>query len=109
MNKTHCPALLVLFLLASILSTTCNNGAAAVILAPVAFQVAGAFHLDPATGFLAVAFGASCVFMLPFGNQCNLIVMGPGGYSPKDFLRAWITKPSATYSPRQSMTLMQSP
>ncbi|MHC4469545.1 MAG: SLC13 family permease [Planctomycetota bacterium] len=80
--------LLVLFGLASILSTTVNNGAAAVILAPVAFKVATATGLDLHQAFLAVAIGASCVFTLPFGNQCNLMVMGPGGYTPKDFLRA---------------------
>ncbi len=26
--------------------------------------------------------------MLPFGNQCNLMIMGPGGYRTLDFLRA---------------------
>jgi di/tricarboxylate transporter len=80
--------ILVLFGLASILSTTVNNGAAAVILAPVAAQVAAATDLGATRAFLAVAIGASCVFALPFGNQCNLMVMGPGGYTPKDFLRA---------------------
>jgi di/tricarboxylate transporter len=80
--------LLVLFGLASILSMTCNNGAAAVILAPVAAQVAIAGGLDLHAAFLAVAFGASCVFMLPFGNQCNLMIMGPGGYRTLDFLKA---------------------
>jgi len=80
--------LLVLFSLASLLSMTCNNGASAVILAPVAAQVASAGGVDLHDAFLAVAFGATCVFMLPFGNQCNLMIMGPGGYRTLDFLRA---------------------
>ena len=33
------------------------------------------------------AVAASCAFMLPFAHQCNLMVMGPGGYSTKDFAR----------------------
>lgn len=85
--------LLALFLAASLLSMTCNNGAAAVILAPVAFRLVDpgnplALDMDMSKVFLAVAFGASCVYMLPFGNQCNLMVMGPGGYTPKHFLKA---------------------
>jgi len=44
--------------------------------------------VDLHDAFLAVAFGATCVFMLPFGNQCNLMIMGPGGYRTLDFLRA---------------------
>ena len=67
---------------------TCNNGASAVILAPVAAQVATSGGVDLHDAFLAVAFGATCVFMLPFGNQCNLMIMGPGGYRTLDFLRA---------------------
>jgi di/tricarboxylate transporter len=77
-----------LFLLASALCLTCNNGAAAVILAPVAWKAAHAAGIEPAKAFLAVAFGASCAFLLPFGNQCNLMVMGPGGYRTRDYLRA---------------------
>jgi di/tricarboxylate transporter len=73
-----------LFLLSAVLSTTSNNGAAAVILAPVAASAAGP---DVAKAFLAVAYGASCAFALPFTHQCNLMVMGPGGYRTRDFVR----------------------
>ncbi|MHC4861479.1 MAG: SLC13 family permease, partial [Planctomycetota bacterium] len=79
--------LFCLFGLAAVLSMTCNNGAAAVILAPVAAQAAGGAGIDVSKAFLAVAYGASCVFMSPFGSQCNLMVMGPGGYTAKDYLR----------------------
>ena len=80
--------LMSLFALTMILSVTCNNGAAAVIMAPVAAACAVVPGLDVGKAFLAVAYGASCAFLLPFGNQCNLMVMGPGGYEPKDYLRA---------------------
>ena len=39
---------------------------------------------------LAVAYGASCAFVLPFAHQCNLMVMGPGGYRTRDFARVGI-------------------
>ena len=80
--------LLCLFTLSALIAILVNNGAAAVIVAPVAFLAADALDVPVATTYLAVAFGTSCAFVLPFGNQCCLMVMGPGGYTPKDYLRA---------------------
>ncbi|MHC4449355.1 MAG: SLC13 family permease [Planctomycetota bacterium] len=76
-----------LFLLSALLSTTSNNGAAAVILAPVAAKAAEVAGTSTAKAFLAVAYGASCAFILPFAHQCNLMVMSPGGYKTRDFVR----------------------
>ncbi|MEN8149030.1 MAG: SLC13 family permease [Planctomycetota bacterium] len=80
----------MLFLVAAILSTTSNNAAAAVILAPVALSAAASSGVDVHKAFLAVAYGTSCAFILPFAHQCNLMVMGPGGYSTKDFAKVGI-------------------
>jgi di/tricarboxylate transporter len=79
--------LAVLFVVAAVLSTTSNNGAAAVILAPVAWEVAHVSGLAAEKTFMAVAFGTSCAFLLPFAHQCNLLVMSPGGYATRDFAR----------------------
>lgn len=79
-----------LFVIAAVLSTTSNNGAAAVILAPVAYQVSMGSGLGVEKTFLAVAFGTSCAFVLPFAHQCNLMVMGAGGYRTRDFTRVGI-------------------
>jgi di/tricarboxylate transporter len=80
----------VLFAVSALLSTTSNNAAAAVILAPVAYAAAESSGVDVSKAFLAVAYGASCAFVLPFAHQCNLMVMGPGGYQTKDFARVGI-------------------
>jgi di/tricarboxylate transporter len=77
----------VLFAISALLSTTSNNAAAAVILAPVAYAAAESSGVDVSKAFLAVAYGASCAFILPFAHQCNLMVMGPGGYQTKDFVK----------------------
>jgi len=77
----------VLFAISALLSTTSNNAAAAVILAPVAYAAADSSGVDVGQAFLAVAYGASCAFVLPFAHQCNLMVMRPGGYSTKDFVK----------------------
>ena len=80
----------VLFAVSAVLSTTSNNAAAAVILAPVAYAAAQSSGVDVGKAFLAVAYGASCAFVLPFAHQCNLMIMGPGGYHTKDFAKVGI-------------------
>jgi len=80
----------VLFAVSALLSTTSNNAAAAVILSPVAYAAAQASGVDVGKAFLAVAYGASCAFVLPFAHQCNLMIMGPGGYRTKDFVKVGI-------------------
>jgi di/tricarboxylate transporter len=77
----------VLFTVSALLSVTSNNAAAAVILSPVAYAAAQSSGVDVSMAFLAVAYGASCAFVLPFAHQCNLMVMGPGGYRTSDFVR----------------------
>lgn len=80
----------VLFTVSALLSTTSNNAAAAVILSPVAYAAAESSGVDVGMAFLAVAYGASCAFVLPFAHQCNLMIMGPGGYQTKDFVKVGI-------------------
>ncbi|MDJ0803470.1 MAG: SLC13 family permease [Desulfobacterales bacterium] len=77
----------VLFAVSTLLSVTSNNAAAAVILSPVAYAAAESSGVDVGMAFLAVAYGASCAFVLPFAHQCNLMVMGSGGYTTKDFVK----------------------
>jgi di/tricarboxylate transporter len=75
-----------LFFLASAIAVTSSNSAAAVILAPIAAEVAAHGTVDLSIALLAVAYGCSCTFILPLA-QSNLIVMGPGGYRARDYLR----------------------
>jgi di/tricarboxylate transporter len=77
----------MLFVVSAVLSTTSNNAAAAVILAPVAYAAAQSSGVEVGKAFLAVAYGASCAFVLPFAHQCNLMIMSPGGYRTKDFVK----------------------
>jgi di/tricarboxylate transporter len=80
----------MLFVVSAVLSTTSNNAASAVILAPVAYAAAQSSGVEVSKAFLAVAYGASCAFVLPFAHQCNLMIMGPGGYHTKDFAKVGI-------------------
>jgi di/tricarboxylate transporter len=79
--------LAALFGAAAIVSVTSSNAAAAVILAPVASAIAASQGMPPTTPLLAVAYGCSCAFLVPFAHQCNLMVAAPGGYRTLDFVK----------------------
>ncbi len=81
------------FLLAMILIITMsvsdllNNAATAILMAPIAFNIALSLELNPDAFLMAVAVGASCAFLTPIGHQNNALIMGPGGYKFGDYWR----------------------
>lgn len=80
--------LAAVFLLAAFTALVTSNITAAVLLSPVAAQAASSFGLDPGTLLIGVALGASNGFLSPVAQQANLLVMGPGNYTPRDYVRA---------------------
>jgi di/tricarboxylate transporter len=62
-----------------------NNAATVLMVAPIAAGLATRLHLNPDPFLMAVALGAACDFLTPFGHQCNTLVMGPGGYRFGDY------------------------
>jgi di/tricarboxylate transporter len=77
----------VVYGLASLLTEIVSNNAVAVILTPIAIQLAQQLGVDPRPFVVAVMFGASASFATPIGYQTNTLVYGPGGYRFGDFLR----------------------
>ena len=71
-----------------LLSIFLNNVATAVIMGPIAIQLATLLGIDPDSALLAVLIGASSDFLTPIGHQNNMLVMGPGGYRFTDYARA---------------------
>ena len=80
-----------LMLVTSLLSQVISNTATAVLIAPVAVQMAGQLNVGTETLLLAVAVAASTAFATPVASPVNALVMGPGRYRFGDFLRAGIT------------------
>ncbi len=84
------PAWAVLALVLTItmtVSDVLNNAATAVVMAPLAAELAAALQVQPDAFLMAVAVGASCAFLTPIGHQNNTLVMGPGGYRFSDYWR----------------------
>jgi di/tricarboxylate transporter len=79
-------AILALVLVATMAITPILNNAATVLLmGPIAHGVAQNIGVDSAAFLMAVAIGASCDFLTPFGHQNNTLILGPGGYRFADF------------------------
>jgi di/tricarboxylate transporter len=79
--------LAVVYVLAMIFTEMITNIAVAVMLIPVAIAVATAGNYDPQPFIIAITLAASLSFVTPIGYQTNLMVMGPGGYQPRDYLK----------------------
>ncbi len=87
----------VLFLLVAFTTNVLTNNACAILITPIALnlatevQVPDGFAYDVSYLFaITVVFAANCSFASPIGYQTNLLVMGPGQYKFRDFLRAGI-------------------
>ncbi|WP_280545701.1 SLC13 family permease [Halomonas sp. 11-S5] len=85
------------YVLTLLLTETVTNNAAAALAFPVAWTTAQAFGVDPMPFIMAVAYGASACFLIPYGYQTHLMVYSPGHYSMGDFLRVGLPV-SLTYS-----------
>jgi di/tricarboxylate transporter len=77
----------ILNLVAVMLSLLIGGQAAAVVLAPIAIAAAKGIGADPRAMAMAVAVGCSLAFITPLGHPANLLVMGPGGYTFRDYWR----------------------
>ncbi len=79
--------LAAIVVVASIITSFLSNNAVAVLLTPIAIQVAAALEVSPRPYIIAVALGASACFATPIGYQTNTLVYGAGGYLFRDFIR----------------------
>ena len=70
-----------------LLTQVLNNASTAVIMTPIALEVAGAAGLDARPFLMAVVAGSSLGFLSPVAHQANAMILGPGGYRYRDFLR----------------------
>ncbi len=79
--------LAAVFFITFALTEVMSHAAAAVLVAPIAFNTAVELAVSPKPFFMAVAIAASSCYMTPISHQSNALVMGPGGYHFFDYTR----------------------
>jgi di/tricarboxylate transporter len=73
--------------LATFFTLVMSNVGATVLLVPLAINIAIGAGANPAVFALTVAIATSNSFLIPT-HQVNALIMGPGGYSVADFMKA---------------------
>ena len=79
-----------LFILTAATTQTMPSPAVVVFLAPIAMNTAQDMGISPYALMMAVAIAASASFLSPVAHPSNLLVLGPGGYRFRDYLRVGI-------------------
>lgn len=80
----------VLFIIVAICTNILSNNACAILFTPIAISIALNVGADPFVFAITVIFAANCSFASPIGYKTNLLVMGPGHYRFRDFMKAGI-------------------
>ena len=87
----------VLFILVAICTNILTNNACAILFTPIAMSLAASLPEVPDMAFdmyfvfaITVIFAANCSFASPIGYQTNLLVMGPGHYRFRDFMKSGV-------------------
>jgi len=76
-----------IFILTSLLTAVISNAAAAVLLVPIAIDVAFNLGLNAQPFVMSTVIAASTSFLMPIGHQVNVIIYGAGGYKFSDYAR----------------------
>jgi di/tricarboxylate transporter len=76
-----------LFVVTALAAQVIPTHAVAVLMAPIAFNIAGHMSISPYTAAMTVAFSTSASFLLPVGHPANVLIMGPGGYHFSDYAK----------------------
>ncbi len=89
--------LALLFVIVAVTTNVLSNNACAILFTPIAMNLAE--NIPAPEGLdvnmthlfaITVIFAANCSFASPIGYQTNLLVMGPGHYRFRDFVKAGV-------------------
>ena len=79
-----------LVLLTVLLTQVINGAASVTVIAPIAISAALKVGMEPRSVAMAMAIASSMAFMSPLGHSVNIMVMGAGGYTFRDYARVGI-------------------
>jgi len=79
-----------LVVLTSVFSQVISNTATTVLVAPMAIGAAETLGISPYPLLMGVAIAASTAFSTPVASPVNTLVLGPGAYRFKDFVKVGV-------------------
>jgi di/tricarboxylate transporter len=77
-------------ILSSLISQLLDGPVAVLLLTPIGISMAQNLGFHPETIVLMIAQAASITFLFPISHKCHLLVLGPGAYRNRDFLKIGI-------------------
>jgi len=75
-----------------------GGAATPLVVGPIAISAAQHVGADPRAFAMAVALAVSTSFLTPFAHPVNVLVMGPGGYRFRDYVRLGLPLVALTFS-----------
>lgn len=79
-----------IFIVTVLISLFISNTPAAVLVAPVAVDIAVKLDISPQACAMIVAIACSVVFISPVGSPVKMVVREPGGYRFFDYMKIGI-------------------
>jgi len=80
--------LVALMAFATVMTNFVSNAASAAVGTPLAVSLAEKLGIPVEPMVLAVLFGSNLCYVTPVAYQTNLLIMGPGGYRFRDYVKA---------------------
>ncbi len=84
--STH-TLLMILFIACAVVGLFISNTATAILISPIAVEMAQHLQVSPVPFAMVVAIAASSAFMTPISSPVNTMVMGLGNYKFSDFMK----------------------